>query len=208
VPNYPVTFSFPPVAPNATFTPQGGNPVTSLTIMTTAGGVAAVPATTVVKASSAAGSFFLDITGPGAPKRQIAFASQYGVSTFGSPVNNGTGVINGGSGNLPLKFSALQANGALLSDADASTLLGQVQLRYRVNSPQGPWVASPLQARYDASRHYFTIDLKTTSLGMRKGTVYEVQVRVLPGAARPPGWDAATHPFDLGSRSLLVKAQK
>ena len=60
-------------------------------------------------------------------------------------------------------------------------------------------------------RDWFLIHLKTTALGMKKNSVYDVQVRILPATAdpKPVGYDAGvTDNFDVGSRGLKVKAEK
>ena len=52
--------------------------------------------------------------------------------------------------------------------------------------------------------------MKTSSLGMKKNSVYQVQVRILPAAtgAKPNPYDAANSDFHLGLRHLRVKAEK
>ena len=97
---------------------------------------------------------------------------------------------------------------------------GRARLRgVRVGQPGGAalacsgtddvWQAKTGLATYDATANIFQINLKTTSLGMKKGTVYVVEVRVLASGSdpKPGGYDAVGGQFDLGRTTLLVKAE-
>ena len=85
-----------------------------------------------------------------------------------------------------------------------------VELRWRAQATADVWQAKTGLATYDATSNTFQINLKTTSLGMRKGTVYVVEVRVLASGSdpKPGGYDAVGGLFDLGRTTLLVKAEK
>ena len=66
---------------------------------------------------------------------------QYGFGTFGSPVNTKANAINGGSGNLPLKWTVLGANNKAIPDAEAAALVSaadpRIQLRWRLRGTTG-----------------------------------------------------------------------
>ena len=129
-------------------------------------------------------------------------------ASFG--VEKSPGVVNGGSGNLPLKFGIKAANGTAIPDAEANGVVGRVQLRWRAQGSAGTWESKLGLATYDASSDTFQINLKTTSLGMKKGTIYVVEVRVLANGSdpKPAAYDSVGGQFDLGRTTLLVKAEK
>jgi hypothetical protein len=206
VEGWPVTFTVVPASNGAGASFPGGG--SSVTVTTDATGVARAPAPILAKA--AAGVFKVTISTDGAPSTSLVWASKYGFGSFGSPVNSTPGVINGGSGNLPLKFPVLASNGQTIPDLEASGLLSRVQLRWRPQGTNEAWQAKTGLATYDASSDTFQINLKTTSLGMIKGTVYVVEVRVLAAGSdpKPGGYDAVGGQFDLGRTTLLVKAEK
>ncbi len=203
---WPITFTIQPGpgGGRATF-PGGAN---SVTVPTDATGHATAP--TPITAGTAAGSFTIAVTTDGAPQTSVVWASQYGFGAFGPPVNSTPGVVNGGSGNLPLKFGIKAANGAAIPDAEAAGVVGRVQLRWRAQGTPDTWESKLGLATYDASSDTFQINLKTTSLGMKKGTVYVVEVRVLVGGSdpKPAAYDSVGGQFDLGRTTLLVKAEK
>ena len=197
VPGFPVSFTFPTGGASASFVGVGNSRFKGLGTTTDANGVASTPNPFV--ADAIPGSFYAAIVA-GNATAQVPMAAQYGISTFGSPVNNGANAINAGSGNLPLKFSVLLPSGAAISDTEAAGLAGRVQLRWRVDGNPGTWSQNSSLAVYDPTRDLFTIDLKTSSLGMKKNSVYQVQVRILPAAtgAKPNPYDAANSDFHLG----------
>ena len=204
--DWPVTFTVQPAANGAgAFFPGGA---TSVTEHTNANGVARAP--TPITATAAAGVFKVVVSTDGAPSTSLVWASKYGFGPFGSPVNNTPGVVNGGSGNLPLKFAVLTNNGQPVPDSEASGLVSRVELRWRAQGPNDLWQGKTGLATYDATANVFQINLKTTSLGMKKGTVYVVEVRVLASGSdpKPGGYDAVGGQFDLGRTTLLVKAEK
>ena len=210
VPGYPVTFSLPTdlTKPTAAFVGPANSRFSSATVNTDANGKATAPSAVV--AGTVPGVFVATITA-GNATTTVPMVAQYGISAFESPVNNGANAVNGGSGNLPLKFSALLANNAKVSDAEAASLTSRIQLRWRLTGTTGNWSTRGGLATYDATRDWFLIDLKTTALGMKKNSVYDVQVRILPATAdpKPVGYDAGvTDNFDVGSRGLKVKAEK
>jgi hypothetical protein len=206
VEDWPVTFTVVPAANGAGATFPGGG--SSVTVNTGADGVAKAPIP--ITASPAAGVFKVVVSTDGAPSTTLVWASKYGFGTFGSPVNNGPGVVNGGSGNLPLKFPVLTSTGQAVPDSEASGLVSRVQLRWRAHGTEEAWQAKSGLATYDASANIFQINLKTTSLAMKKGTTYDVEVRILAagGDPKPGGYDAVAGEFDLGRTTLLVKAEK
>jgi hypothetical protein len=206
VDGWPVTFTVVPAANGAGATFPGGG--SSVTVNTNAAGVAKAP--TPITATAAAGVFKVAVSTAGAPSTILVWASTYGFGPFGSPVNSTPGVVNGGSGNLPLKFPVLTNPGQAISDTEASGLVGRVQLRWRAQGTTEAWQAKTGLATYDASANVFQINLKTTSLAMKKGTTYVVEVRVLAATAdpKPGGYDDVGGQFDLGRTTLLVKAEK
>ena len=206
VEDWPVTFTVVPAANGAGARFPGG--LTSVTVDTNASGVA--PAPTPIAATAAAGVFKVVVSTDGAPSTTLVWASKYGFGPFGSPVNNTPGVVNGGSGNLPLKFPVLTSTGQAIPDAEANGLVSRVQLRWRPRDDSEPWQAKTGLATYDATANIFQINLKTTSLAMKKGTTYVVEVRILAagGDPKPGGYDAVGGEFDLGRTMLLVKAEK
>ena len=134
VDDWPVTFTVVPAANGASATFPGGD--TSVTVDTDASGVATAP--TPVSASAAAGAFRVTVSTDGAPPTSLVWASRYGFGPFGSPVNSTPGVVNGGSGNLPLKFPVLASNGQAVSDSKASGRVSRVQLRWRAQGTERP----------------------------------------------------------------------
>ena len=104
----------------------------------------------------------------------------------------------------------LASNGQAVPDSEASGLVSRVELRWRAQGTTDVWQAKTGLATYDATANIFQINLKTTSLGMKKGTVYVVEVRVLASGSdpKPGGYDAVGGQFDLGRTTLLVKAEK
>ena len=128
-------------------------------------------------------------------------------------MNNTPGVVNGGSGNLPPKFAVLTNNSQPRARLRGqSGLVSRVELRWRAQGHQRPsGRARPVWRRHDATANVFQINLKTTSLGMKKGTVYVVEVRVLASGSdpKPGGYDAVGGRVrSSAGRPLLVKAEK
>ena len=206
VEDWPVTFTVVAAANGAGATFPGG--LASVTVDTNASGVAPAPAP--IAATAAAGVFKVVVSTDGAPSTMLVWASKYGFGPFASPVSNGPGVVNGGSGNLPLKFPVMTSTGQAIPDAEANGLVGRVQLRWRPQGTSEAWQAKSGLATYDASANIFQVNLKTTSLAMKKGTTYVVEVRILAaeGDPKPGGYDAVGGEFDLGRTTLLVKAEK
>jgi hypothetical protein len=206
VEDWPVTFTVVQAANGARATFPGG--VSSVTVDTNASGVATAPAP--IAASAAAGVFQVVATTDSAPPTSVVWASQYGFGAFGPPLNPTPGVVNGGSGNLPLKFGIKAANGTAIPDAEANGLVGRVQLRWHAQGSATTWESKLGLATYDASSDTFQINLRTTSLGMKKGTIYVVEVRVLVNGAdpKPAAYDSVGGQFDLGRTTMLVKAEK
>ena len=89
-------------------------------------------------------------------------------------------------------------------------MVSRVELRWRAQATADVWQAKTGLATYDATSNTFQINLKTTSLGMKKGTVYVVEVRVLVNGSdpKPAAYDSVGGQFDLGRTTLLVKAEK
>jgi hypothetical protein len=204
--DWPVTFTIEPAANGAGATfPDGG---TSVTVLTDADGVASAPGP--VTATSRAGAFTVSVSAEGALPSTLVWASQYGLGSFGPPVDGRPDAVNGGSGNLPLKFPVLATDGSAIPDAEAAGLVSRVQLRWRPRYTSDAWQATTELASYDASANTFQVNLKTKSLGMTKGTTYLVEVRILAagGDPKPGGYDEVAGEFDLGRTSLLVKAEK
>ena len=108
----------------------------------------------------------------------------------------------------------LGADNKAIPDAEALALIStadpRIQLRWRLRGTTD-WTAHTGLATYDPTKDLFTIDLKTTDLGMVKPNVYEVEVRVLPKVTdpKPVSYAADDSEFDVGrSIRLLVKAEK
>ncbi|MEO6510143.1 MAG: hypothetical protein ABIO16_04065, partial [Nocardioides sp.] len=116
VDGYPVTFTVLRAANGAGATFPGGG--SSVTVDTDATGVATAPKP--VTATGAAGVFQVVVSADGSPSTTLVWASKYGFGSFGSPVNNTPGVVNGGSGNLPLKFPVLGSTGQAIPDSEAA----------------------------------------------------------------------------------------
>ena len=85
---------------------------------TDANGTATAPSAVV--AGTVTGVFVATITRRRTPPRRCRWPRSTASARSVSPVNNDANAVNGGSGNLPLKFSALLANNAKVSDPEAA----------------------------------------------------------------------------------------
>ena len=127
-----------------------------------------------------------------APTLTVPMAAQYGFGAFVSPVNTRANAINGGSGNLPLKWTVLGANNKAIPDAEAARCSPR-PIRDPAEVAAAPARTGLVRAHRPGdpttrARTSSSIDLKTTDLGMIKPNVYEVEVRILPTATDPkPG---------------------
>jgi hypothetical protein len=199
----PITFTLPSGAPGATFAsgPTTTSPTTA-TVVTNANGVATAP---VLTAKTTVGSFVLTISARGADDVQLPMAAQYGFTVFGQPINESKVNNVSPTYTTPMKTTALLANGAKLSDAEAAALVqaGRVQVRWQEVGTT-TWVTQPNLVSYDAGKDLFQADLKANSLGWVKGKSYLVTFRILAG---PPTPEALQSDFDLGSRSVTFRVK-
>ena len=115
---------------------------------TDANGKATAPSAVV--AGTVPGVFVATITA-GNATTTVPMVAQYGISAFESPVNNGANAVNGGSGNLPLKFSALLANNAKVSDSEAASLPAGCSCGGGSPAPRVAWSTRGGLAVYDPS---------------------------------------------------------
>jgi hypothetical protein len=214
VPFYPVTFGFPTSGASATFTPQGGASAASQQIATDASGVATVPSTTVVKAGTTVGTFWMTVSAASTTSKQVPFAVQYAFGAFVSPVNGTT--TTSPTGTTPVKIAALEFDGAKITDAMGSTIAGtnRFQLRWRLSgsAATGAWIDQRnTLTTYDTAKDFFQTDLKASSLGWQPGKTYIVQVRILPVAGSPqptPAQSQLLGTFDLGTAQFTITVNK
>ena len=108
MPGYPVTFALPTdrTKPTAAFVGPPNSRFTSATVNTDANGKATAPSAVV--AGAVPGVFVATITAGERRPRRCRWSRSTASAPSSSPVNNGANAVNGGSGNLPLKFSALR----------------------------------------------------------------------------------------------------
>ena len=156
----------------------------------------------------------MSVSADGAVTQVVPFISKYSFSTFVSPVNTDKKGVATASTNLtgtvPVKTSALLANGTRMDDATAAALVaaGRLQIRWRLSTlTSGNWTSRTDLTRYDATQHFFQSDLKPSTLGMAVGKSYTVMVRILPVTVpTPPPADLDS--FDLGSKTLTISITK
>ena len=119
----------------------------------TAQGVATSPR---VMAGAVIGPFDATVSAPGAASVTVPMASQYGLTAFGSPANESKTNNLSPTNTLPMKTSALLADGTKLSDAAAAALVqsGQVQVRWREVGTT-TWFTKAGLVVYDASKDLF-----------------------------------------------------
>jgi hypothetical protein len=192
-----------------TFTLPGGS---SQDVITGANGQAVSP-----RPPAVSGEFDMAISAEGAVTRVVPFISKFNFSTFLSPVNTDKkGVATATTnltGTVPVKTSALLANGSRMDDATAAALVaaGRLQVRYRLSTVlSGGWTNRTNLTRYDAVQHFFQSDLKPSTLpGMVVNKAYTVQIRILP-AVTPTllSTDPNVDSFDLGSKTLTISITK
>ncbi len=194
-----VTFSLPTPsssAPASATFPGGGR---SVSVLTNSQGYAPSPKPT---AGSAVGVFAMTVSAPRATSATVPMASQYGFSKFVSPVvSNGGTTTAGANSTTPVKVSALEANGAKISDAVGNALASAQRVRICWTKSAGTAggasaSTSPVFMKYDASKDFFQSDLKSSTMGWKKGNTYKVTVKIVPSTASP---------LDLGSTFFYLK---
>jgi hypothetical protein len=198
----PVRFRFPTTPPNATFI--GLTPADDQTVITDAQGVATSPR---IMAGAVVGVFDATVSAPGAASVTVPMASQYGLTAFGSPVNESKTNNLSPTNTLPMKTTALLADGTKLSDAAAAALVqsGQVQVRWREVGTT-TWFTKTGLVVYDPGKDLFQADMKPVNVGWVKGKTYTVNLRIL--VAAPADGQAAESAlqsdFDLGGRTITI----
>ena len=125
----PVTFTLPTSGPRASFAGGAARWVGT----TDAQGRVQVPAVT---AAAPVGVFAMTVEVDGAEPRTVPMAAQYALTPFKSPVSNSGVTRTTPTATVPLRTTALLANGAKLSDADAAALVraGRVQVAWHSTS--------------------------------------------------------------------------
>ena len=193
-PGVPVTFTLPTSGPRATF--PGG--ATSWVGTTDAEGRVQVPAIT---AGTTVGLFDLRVEVDGAEPRTVPMTAQYAMTAFRPPVKSSGVTRTTASATVPLRTTALLANGAKLSDADAAALVsaGRVQVAWHSMSTSDSGSRNDL-AGYDARADRFVAKVRPSLLGWRTGQTYLVAVRILPATSAPAL-------LDLGARLALIQVR-
>jgi hypothetical protein len=190
----PVTFTLPTSGPRASFVGGASRWVGT----TDAQGRVQVPAVT---AAAPVGVFAMTVEVDGAEPRTVPMAAQYALTPFKAPVSNSGVTRTTPTATVPLRTTALLANGAKLSDADAAALVraGRVQVAWHSTSSSASGARTDL-ASYDARGDTFVANLKGSSLGWRKGQTYVVALRVLPATSAPAL-------LDLGARLAAIQVR-
>ena len=134
----------------------------------------------------------------------MPMASQYAFTPFEPPVDNNATLTRNPNANTPVAARRLLADGTRLSDGTPPTLVRnkRLQLRFRVNGA-ALWSPKTVSCHLRRGRDLFRANLKAPTLGMAKGTTYEVQLRVLATEPRPVG-EPLQSDFDLGHRSFWI----
>ena len=131
-------------------------------------------------------SFTIAVTTDGAPPTSGGLGLAVRVRwPSGPPVDPTPGVVNGGSGNLPLSWGSRPRTGRQSRTPRRTAWSGGSSCAGARRGLPATWEVQARAGHARASSDTFQINLKTTSLGMKKGTIYVVEVRVLVNGSEP-----------------------